>query len=429
MLPVFVDAGRIDADRAAQIAQSLGHRIAPDANWKAPQVVSSQAVRLQADDGHKVTMAGLKWSPTAKGNAGYFFLVSANRTDFKAATPTFAKILASLKLADRKDAAGTAETARTTEPEYVRWQDPQEHAFTVEVPKGWQIRGGLTRMAAVDVRVAAELVSPDGQIRVYAGDAQIPNFTIPTEMLSFAGFREGTWYRPGYDTALMVQRYVPAPTFAQQYAATKVAAGATDVHFDKVRDHSAALNLSGGNPQFSGVQTTAHAGDVLFTCTKNGKPQAGYVFAATQLTSMSGTEGGLWSVTANFGFLAPADRASEAEAVLRHVLSSYRVDPTWAAQQQRLTGNVSSIVADTNDYVSKVIHDTYQNRQQSQDTISRRRENAILELEDVVDPTSGKHYKVQSGSNYYWIDGHDIIMGTNTFDNPAWGFEEMIRVP
>src|SRR5689334_16033918 len=48
---------------------------------------------------------------------------------------------------------------------FVPWRDPKEGAFTVSVPEGWQLSGGLYRAAAIDVRPVVEIQSPDGLMR------------------------------------------------------------------------------------------------------------------------------------------------------------------------------------------------------------------------------------------------------------------------
>jgi hypothetical protein len=63
------------------------------------------------------------------------------------------------------------------------------------------------------------------------------------------------------------------------------------------------------------------------------------------------------------------------------------------------------------------------------DEISRRRSNAILSVEDVVDPTTGREFKVESGSNYYWIDHRGTIVGTQTDSRPNLDFRELTRLP
>src|SRR5438132_12005432 len=42
-------------------------------------------------------------------------------------------------------------------------------------------------------------------------------------MLAMAGFREGSWYSPGYGVRMMVRQYEPAAVFAEDYVRTKVA--------------------------------------------------------------------------------------------------------------------------------------------------------------------------------------------------------------
>jgi hypothetical protein len=63
------------------------------------------------------------------------------------------------------------------------------------------------------------------------------------------------------------------------------------------------------------------------------------------------------------------------------------------------------------------------------DELSRRRENAILGVEDVVDPVTGRELKVESGSNYYWIDHRGDIVGTQTDTRPNLDFRELTRLP
>ena len=106
-----------------------------------------------------------------------FYAIAAPATQFALWTSTLIRIL---------------ETFRFTEPSvppdretlsFTRWFDPREHAFSLEVPVGWQIDGGMFRAGAINTRPALELTWPDHQIRCTSGDASIPPFTEPTPML------------------------------------------------------------------------------------------------------------------------------------------------------------------------------------------------------------------------------------------------------
>jgi hypothetical protein len=44
---------------------------------------------------------------------------------------------------------------------YVKFEDSLEHAFTAEVPEGWEAKGGVYRLGFSDARAMLDLKSPD----------------------------------------------------------------------------------------------------------------------------------------------------------------------------------------------------------------------------------------------------------------------------
>jgi len=71
----------------------------------------------------------------------------------------------------------------------------------------------------------------------------------------------------------------------------------------------------------------------------------------------------------------------------------------------------------------------YQTRSQAYDEIARRRENSILGTVDVVDPSSGKQYKIDNYSDYHWMNNAGTIAGTKTDTSPGSGWRQMIDLP
>src|SRR6185295_9526290 len=94
----------------------------------------------------------------------------------------------------------------------------------------------------------------------------------------------------------------------------------------------------------------------------------------------------------------------QAREVMGHMLQTYQVNPQWAAAQQGTTAQVAQITTNSNREISNIITGGYWQRQGVQDEMGRRRSNATLGVVDVTDPNTGTQYKVESGSNYYWID-------------------------
>jgi len=176
-----------------------------------------------------------------------------------------------------------------------------------------------------------------------------------------------------------------------------------------------------------GMSMKVSTGEVAFTCQVNQSPKPGYYFAGTMLTSASGV--GLWTVQYLHGYQATADQAEVAQAVLSRMVQSVQLNPQWLAMQQNLTGQTSQIVSHTGAEISRIISQSYWSQQRSLDDLSRRRSNATLGVEDVVDPLTGREIKVESGANYYWSDQRGMIVGTTTDTTPSIDFRQLVRLP
>lgn len=111
------------------------------------------------------------------------------------------------------------------------------------------------------------------------------------------------------------------------------------------------------------------------------------------------------------------------------MIKTFEINPQWMALQQNITAQTSRVVHETYEEISKISSQSYWHRQAANDEIARRRSNAILGVVDVVDPASGREYKVESGSNYYWIDPQGRIVGTETYAVPTIDFRELLQLP
>ena len=393
--------------------------------WSEPRPVAAQAVRMDGVSGGQAAVASLAWSASPKGTASTVFVTAAPRAAYPQAV--FSRILGSFRVAG--GAAGKPASDGLT---FVPWRDPLENAFTVEVPAGWAVEGGMYRLAAVDTRAALNLASPDRQIRITFGDKDIGGFVEPNQTLEWAGFHEGSVYSPGYGVQNVVRRYIPGPVFVRQYIAMRPARGCANLQITEARarpDADEAVNrLYQGFLAYS-MKLEQHSGEASFTCEEGGRAMAGYYFAGTLSTRSSQSPVGNWMVQYLFGFVAAKEKVSLAQQVVRHIVASMATNPEWARRQGETTLATSRIVADANQAVSKIIDDTYWTRQHSQDEIGRRRSNAILGLEDVVDPRTGRQMKVESGSNYYWIDNRGVIAGTETASLPGLDFRALTALP
>jgi hypothetical protein len=162
--------------------------------------------------------------------------------------------------------------------QWSKFTDPNEGSFSIEVPVGWRVSGGLQRRNALQFWPWLTAVTPDGNTILAFGDPALQSYVLPTPGLAMTGFREGSLYNGGLGTMYVVSGCIPGQNFAVGYGNQQLPRFCTDVRVTAAADRPdlAARFASGG---FS--QTTA--GEARFTCRRNGTAMEAYVFCATSL--------------------------------------------------------------------------------------------------------------------------------------------------
>lgn len=354
---------------------------------------------------------------TTFGATGMVFLIAAPEAEFPRERETLVRILQSFSFVPAK--AGPAAPG-VPQIQYTRFQDPREGAFSLDVPAGWKINGGLVRHSPTDFRGFLHAESPEG-VFVGLSDPNIPPFIVPNQMLLMTGFGEGAWYPLADGSRLLVRSYMPGLAFAREYVSTGLGrGGAVEILDERERPELAqSIQSAFGRLDNAYFNTTFTFGEVSFRLARSGQNLAGYCLAGSELHNAMGT--GIWFVRHLYVTLAPEGKTALASAVMDRMLKSYEVNPQWFASQLRLTGNVSRIVSETHDYISRVQSESYWNRQQMMDRTSQRFSDYIRGIQRVQDPNTGEVYEAVAGSNYYWrAAGADRPFGTETSDVPKY---------
>ena len=66
--------------------------------------------------------------------------------------------------------------------EGIKWttfHDPKENAFSLDVPEGWKVDGGLVRRSNIDTSTFLRVLSPDGAVMLLMGDPGPAVFHLP----------------------------------------------------------------------------------------------------------------------------------------------------------------------------------------------------------------------------------------------------------
>jgi hypothetical protein len=307
---------------------------------------------------------------------------------------------------------------------WVKFSDPQEQAFQVDVPQGWKVAGGTTRRNALQYRSWVETVSPDGGTIVAINDPNEWSYVIPTPLLAMAGFGEGSLYSGGGGTVYTVARYRDGRQFAVEWTQRKLATLCSGIKLGGSRERPELTSQINAVAGASGIHHDA--GEASFACAKGPLKLTAFVLA--DVVSISGQAGAIWYAETIAGFLSPSPVAGIAAGLLAHMLKSVQVNPAWVARNSNMAVQVSQTEAQTNAAISDSIMRGWEDRGAATDRVMEEGSRARLGIDIYSDPETGNKYTVANDHNFYWVNPSGTVIGTDT-DTAPKGFSRLARVP
>lgn len=238
--------------------------------------------------------------------------------------------------------ATPAAPAAPADMSFATWIEPKEHAFTVDVPRGWQIAGGVSWHSQVDAQPYLRATSPDGKVQIFLGDPDLLARQVPTPLQrAAAGAREGQQFALPTGGNAVWMRYLTGSQAAQQHLEwRKLCQNPRIVTSAEHRDESSAITATlAPKAREYGSALTASAGDIGFIC----DGAQGYLFAATVLASSGNNSIQIWAVFKLAGFVSTDPMQSmRARYITEHMLATMQPDPAWDKkledQTRRVTG-------------------------------------------------------------------------------------------
>ena len=292
----------------------------------------------------------------------------------------------------------------------VSWKDPKEAAFTIDVPKDWNVDGGVVRPY---IDAALKIVATSGDKGIQVENPFPPIYTAPNQVLAIAGFNEGSHYNPS--GGVSQDMIVMSEKTAQSYIET-VLAKTLSLKVDSVKSRD-DLVAKIPQPSYMTKPTAAEA-------TLSGDGKIHKVIVIQQGINAAGV--GIWYVGLTH-YWAPEKDISQVEQIATAMDKSFKLDPAWAKNEQVQVAKRSQIISQTQQEISDIISSTFEYRSSSQDAIANKWSDAILGVQDVYNPSTGENYTVPNTSNYYWTDGLNTVVGTDTHDSPGnyWDWQEL----
>lgn len=321
-------------------------------------------------------------------------------------------------------AAESADGSAAPAISWTRFQDPYEHAFTLDVPQGWAVKGGLFRLGYSDVRPMIDITSPDGQTNIRMGDVAIPAYAVPNQYHP----KEGEPYDLGAQAQMTVARYRSGEDFARLYALQRFPRLCQKLEPQPVDSNPPVRDYV---PPGAPAPSQSSAGQVSYRCESAQGTRVAYVYAKTSLFNA------LWQVTSLASFIAPAQELPEARDILLHLSQSFQPSGGWielqkqmdaqglqyqrARQQQRMNelGQQVQQFEERMHAMQNQVND-FERRQSAQAAQVQSFGNTLTGIQPTTDPL-GNERDVWIGPNSnYWTNSTGTVINSNLSPGAGW---------
>lgn len=329
------------------------------------------------------------------GATGALYVMSASAAAWPQQALTMAQILSAFRYLSPEGAAGASPAAAVSAMQ--PWRDPNEGAFTLPVPRGWQVRGGMMRPNPIEYRPEVVLVSPDGGIQLRLGDGTLELFAVPYELPGGYALPPGT--RPS-SFGGSFSPYLPGARFLTDIYLPRRFGGARLLHVQALPELAAhSYRLTFLPP---GVQGRADAGEVFF----EAPPYRGWFSAVTFLYAAGGglTGGQSWEVKDLIGCLALPGQEATARAVLAAMVRGFRMDPNWQMRQLQMDGHKAALVNQYNAQLGEIFSQTIAQRSIGQERAQAPLVGAARGEIEVTNAQTGQRMRVPlagASQDYY----------------------------
>jgi hypothetical protein len=264
---------------------------------------------------------------------------------------------------------------------WTKFRDPKEGAFTIDVPQGWSVEGGLLRRSINQPHPVVVVLSPDKLTKVIVGDPAAIGYAELTQTLRSLGMHEGQSYTPHGEPEI-IENYRTGEQWSQHLAEHELTAEDKCTSVKKV----ASRQLPPTHTQLPAPQGVEHrdtAGETYLAAVCNRILYVAYGFSETggDYYYMSGQiAAGAWTDDTSTIVVTPQGNGPQGIAIAAHMLKSIAFDQAWWER------NFHAAVAS-----SRAIYDHAMNMMTSQATEFDR---DIRGVEAYTNPQTGAHLEV-----------------------------------
>jgi len=465
IFPFFIPSRSVSAATATGIFTAMLKQYAPETKWSAPDTVTG-ALRATAISNGSFAIAGLALSASGSGTAGQLIVLGAPANPQAQSDLTkLGQILQSFKItgivgsgdpnADAatgggSDVASGQSSAASALPEiqYTTFNDPNFGAFSLDVPVGWDVTGGLKRPIPIDLRPWMKAVSPGQKMVVFIGDGSIEPRYLPAAWLSGLGCPPGSMYKHSNGMVSKVLYYQNAEQFAKNYAENRFGKNCDSFQLVKVEHHPDLAREINGT---QGVMAS-DAASVRYDFTLRGNRGTAYFLAATKKGPT------MWWVSRICGVVASEGYEQQALQVFERMYKSWQYNQQWEQGQAQqnvkstqdwlaydsaararsaaaFSARMAAMDARHNSFMNRMremdaSHARYMSGMRSSDRAHSDFINYIHDEDTLMNASTGEKFQVEYGPKYHWVNSAgNTVLGTDSAWSPGVNWTELVKPP
>jgi hypothetical protein len=307
-----------------------------------------------------------------------------------------------------------------------RGWEPNEKAFSILVPKGWKIDGGIFNVNPLQTNGPGNSISPKCDFSVKNDDKG----TVMIRWMPGWNYADLTYAPSGFGLFQPGQFYKGMPVRvkvnARQYLTEMLrkerpqASGLKVIAEDSMGEVTRAFEsrAEGVNRQLQNIGVGSIGFESLALWVEY--TEGGTLFREVLMTTIADNRKGAfqWSNENTLMFRAPDGEFESWKTVLDLIRASRSPNPQWLAAVEKAGGERAKLAWETQNYISQVANEIVANRQKANAEIRYERYLFLSGQEEYKNPFTGEKEVGSSAYRYRWQNRQDEILYTdrNEFD-------------
>jgi len=309
---------------------------------------------------------------------------------------------------------------------FQRVWEPNERAFTVLVPEGWQTAGGIFNVNPLQMNGSGNTIAPktdfavksDERGRVMIHWIPIWNYADLTySPTGFSFFKPGQYYQ-GMPVRVMIspKQFLTELIQKERPQAREIRVVAEDPMQELTAAFMHQTEQVNRNLQQMGLFPIGFSSmGMVFEYEEGGERYR----ESAQTTIADNRRGGfLWSNENTIMFRAPVSEFETWKPILDTIQTSVEPNPQWLAAVTKAMGERASNALETQRYLNRVANEIVENRRKTNAEIRHEQWLLISGQEEYKNPFNGQVERGTSAYAYRWESNQGDIIYTdeNSYD-------------